>query len=95
MTTTSGPSARHGGPVDPRPRAVDPRDAPAGPAPSASEAAGLCDQARDLAENGHLDRAAELYRGAVAADPPPDGPGPRGSPARRRARRTACGGAGR
>ncbi|MFY7068423.1 tetratricopeptide repeat protein [Nocardiopsis changdeensis] len=72
MTTTSGPSARHGGPVDPRPRAVDPRDAPAGPAPSASEAAGLCDQARDLAESGHLDRAAELYRGAVAADPPPD-----------------------
>ncbi|MFL1432295.1 MULTISPECIES: tetratricopeptide repeat protein [unclassified Nocardiopsis] len=71
MTTTSGSSARPGGSADPRPRAVDPRDAPAGPAPSAAEAAGLCDQARDLAANGHLDRAAELYRGAVAADPPP------------------------
>lgn len=71
MTTTSGPSARSGGPPDPAPRAVDPRDAPAGPAPSPGEAPGLCDQARDLAENGHLDRAAELYRRAVAADPAP------------------------
>lgn len=71
MTTTSGSSARPGGSADRRPRAVDPRDAPAGPAPAAEEAAGLCDQARDLAAGGHLDRAAELYRGAVAADPPP------------------------
>ncbi|WP_051415433.1 lipopolysaccharide assembly protein LapB [Nocardiopsis sp. CNT312] len=34
------------------------------------EAADLCAQARDLAENGHLERAAELFSSAVAADPP-------------------------
>ncbi|MDT0330057.1 tetratricopeptide repeat protein [Nocardiopsis lambiniae] len=69
MTTTSGPSARSG-PADPPPRATDPRDAPAGPTPSAEEASGLCDQARDLVANGHLDRAADLYRRAAAADAP-------------------------
>ncbi|GHD20415.1 tetratricopeptide repeat protein [Nocardiopsis kunsanensis] len=70
MTTTPGPPARSGAPEPPE--ATDPEDHPAdGPAPGAEDAAGLCDQAQDLAENGHLERAAALYERAAAADPRP------------------------
>ena len=70
MTTTSGPPARSG-PADPPPEATDPDDAEDTPAPSAESAAELCDQAQDLAENGHLKRAAKLYQQAVSANPRP------------------------
>ncbi len=69
MTTTSGPSARSG-PADPPP-ATDPRDTDEAEAPTGQGAAELCDQARDLAESGHLKRAAKLYQQAVAANPHP------------------------
>lgn len=70
MTTTPGPPARSGAPEPPE--ATDPEDHLAdGPAPGAEDAADLCDQAQDLAENGHLKRAAALYERAVAADPRP------------------------
>ncbi|NYH54685.1 tetratricopeptide (TPR) repeat protein [Nocardiopsis arvandica] len=69
MTTTSGPPARSG-PADP-PSATDPQDTAEPAAPSGRDASGLCDQAQDLAENGHLARAAKLYRQAVAANPHP------------------------
>ncbi|MFI6576312.1 tetratricopeptide repeat protein [Nocardiopsis sp. NPDC050513] len=75
MTTTSGPPARSG-PADPHqatdpPRATDPADSGETDLPPAHDAADLCDQAQDLARNGHLKRAAALYQRAVAADPPP------------------------
>ncbi|MBR8744118.1 lipopolysaccharide assembly protein LapB [Nocardiopsis sp. MG754419] len=44
------------------------RSGPADPPPRATA---MCDQARDLAENGHLKRAAKLYQQAVAANPHP------------------------
>ncbi|PDP86791.1 hypothetical protein CQJ94_15995 [Glycomyces fuscus] len=69
MTTTSGPSARSG-PADPPP-ATDPQDTGEAEAPIGEGAAELCDQARDLAESGHLKRAAKLYQRAVAANPHP------------------------
>lgn len=70
MTTTPGSPARSGA-FEP-PEATDPEDHPAGgPAPGSEDAADLCDQAQDLAENGHLKRAAKLYERAVAADPRP------------------------
>lgn len=69
MTTTSGPSARSG-PSDPPPEATDPRDREE-EASVGDGAAGLCDQAQDLAENGHLKQAVKLYRKAVAANPRP------------------------
>ncbi|MEV2278590.1 tetratricopeptide repeat protein [Nocardiopsis sp. NPDC049922] len=69
MTTTSGPPARSA-PDDP-PQATDPADAGETDAPPAHDAADLCDQAQDLAQNGHLKRAAALYQRAVAANPPP------------------------
>ncbi|GAA1451622.1 tetratricopeptide repeat protein [Nocardiopsis tropica] len=69
MTTTSGHPARSG-PADPPP-AADPQDTGESDAVSAQDAADVCDQAQDLAENGHLKRAAKLYRRAVAADPHP------------------------
>ncbi|WP_150243108.1 tetratricopeptide repeat protein [Nocardiopsis quinghaiensis] len=69
MTTTSGPPARSG-PADP-PSATDPRDTEESAAPPGRDASGLCDQAQDLAENGHLARAAKLYQQAVAANPHP------------------------
>lgn len=68
MTTTSGSSAGSGS-FDPRPEATDPRDGEE--ASVGEDAAGLCDQAQDLAENGHLKQAAKLYRKAVAANPRP------------------------
>ncbi len=73
MTTTSGPPARSGpaDPSDPGPRATDPDDAEDASAPTPEGAPDLCDQAQDLAENGHLKRAAKLYQRAVAANPPP------------------------
>ena len=67
MTPTSGPPARSG-PVDPPPQATDPEDTEETVA-HGGDAAGLCEQARDLAESGHLQRAAKLYRKAVDADP--------------------------
>lgn len=70
MTTTSGHPARSG-PADPPP-ATDPEDTGEPDATSAQDAAELCDQAQDLAQNGHLKRAAKLYRKAAAS-----GPGPR------------------
>ncbi|MBB5489677.1 tetratricopeptide repeat protein [Nocardiopsis metallicus] len=70
MTTTSGPSARSG-PADPTPQATDPDDAGDTEVPVAGEADDLCAQAQDLAENGHLKRAAKLYQQAVAANPRP------------------------
>ncbi|GAA1469907.1 tetratricopeptide repeat protein [Nocardiopsis exhalans] len=70
MTTTSGPSARSG-PADPTPQATDPDDAEDTAVPAAGEADDLCAQAQDLAENGHLNRAAKLYQQAVAANPRP------------------------
>lgn len=69
MTTTSGSSARPG-PSDPPPQATDPEDVE-DTGTDGGDAADLCDQARDLAENGHLKRAAKLYRQAVAANPHP------------------------
>lgn len=69
MTTTSGSSARPG-PSDPPPQATDPEDVE-DTGIGGGDAADLCDQARDLAENGHLKRAAKLYQRAVAADPRP------------------------
>lgn len=69
MTTTSGSSARPG-PSDQPPQAIDPEDVE-DTGTGGGDAADLCDQARDLAENGHLKRAAKLYRQAVAADPHP------------------------
>ena len=69
MTTTSGPPARSG-PADPPPQATDPEDMEPTEV-RAGEAADLCDQARDLAEGGHLKRAAKLYQRAVAAGPHP------------------------
>ena len=69
MTTTSGPPARSG-PVDPPPQATDPEDTEEAGVHE-GDAADLCDQARDLAQNGHLKRAAKLYRKAVEADPHP------------------------
>ncbi|WP_026119210.1 tetratricopeptide repeat protein [Nocardiopsis ganjiahuensis] len=72
MTTTSGPPARSGpADPDPAPRATDPDDAEDTAVPPAEGAADLCDQAQDLAENGHLKRAAKLYQQAVAANPRP------------------------
>lgn len=70
MTTTSGHPARSG-PADPPPQATDPDDAEDTAVPSAEGASDLCDQAQDLAENGHLKRAAKLYQQAVAANPQP------------------------
>lgn len=71
MTTTSGSSARSGS-SDPPPEATDPRDDGEGEETSEGmDAAGLCDQAQDLAENGHLKQAVKLYRKAVAANPRP------------------------
>jgi tetratricopeptide (TPR) repeat protein len=64
---SSGGSTADGGP----PPAVDPEDVPEADVPAAHDAAALCDQAQDLAENGHLKRAARLYEQAVAANPPP------------------------
>ncbi|MBE2997655.1 tetratricopeptide repeat protein [Nocardiopsis sp. HNM0947] len=70
MTTTPGSPARSGAPEPPE--ATDPEDHPDdGAAPGAEDAADLCDQAQDLAENGHLKRAAALYERAVAANPRP------------------------
>lgn len=69
MTTTSGPSARSG-PSEPPPEATDPRDDEE-EIVADDDAAGLCDQAQDLAENGYLERAVELYRKAAAANPRP------------------------
>ncbi|MFE1099069.1 tetratricopeptide repeat protein [Nocardiopsis alba] len=69
MTTTSGTPARSG-PSDPRPLPVDPEDVEE-PTVGPEDASDLCDQARDLVENGHLERAARLYGRAVAANPPP------------------------
>lgn len=73
MTTTSGPPARSGpaDPADPAPRATDPDDAEGTSVPSPEGASDLCDQAQDLAEGGHLKRAAKLYQRAVSANPPP------------------------
>ncbi|WP_047870641.1 tetratricopeptide repeat protein, partial [Nocardiopsis sp. RV163] len=51
--------------------ATDPRDTDEAEAPTGQAAAELCDQAQDLAESGHLKRAAGLYRQAVAANPHP------------------------
>ncbi|GAB3688179.1 tetratricopeptide repeat protein [Nocardiopsis oceani] len=70
MTTTSGPPARSG-PADPPPEPTDPDDVEDTSAPAAEGAADLCDQAQDLAENGHLKRAAKLYQQAVSANPRP------------------------
>ncbi|GAB2501144.1 tetratricopeptide repeat protein [Nocardiopsis aegyptia] len=69
MTTTSGRPARSG-PAE-APEATDPADSPERDAPSGVDAAALCDQAQDLAENGHLKRSAKLYEQAVAANPRP------------------------
>ncbi len=69
MTTTSGPSARSG-PSEPPPEATDPRDDEEETVAD-DDASGLCDQAQDLAANGHLERAVELYRKAAAANPRP------------------------
>ncbi|KOX15368.1 lipopolysaccharide assembly protein LapB [Nocardiopsis sp. NRRL B-16309] len=69
MTTTSGRPARSG-PAE-APEATDPEDAPEQDLPSGLDAAALCDQAQDLAENGHLKRSAKLYEQAVAANPRP------------------------
>lgn len=69
MTTTSGRPARSG-PAEP-PEATDPDDRPEQDAPSGLDAEALCDQAQDLAENGHLKRSAKLYEQAVAANPRP------------------------
>ncbi|WP_304454491.1 tetratricopeptide repeat protein [Nocardiopsis sp. YSL2] len=69
MTTTSGRAARSG-PAE-APEATDPEDAPEQEVPSGLDAAALCDQAQDLAENGHLKRSAKLYEQAVAANPHP------------------------
>lgn len=69
MTTTSGTPARSG-PADPPP-ATDPEDTGKPVVPSGQGAPELCDQAQDLAGNGHLKRAAKLYRQAVAANPHP------------------------
>ncbi|MEE2040771.1 tetratricopeptide repeat protein [Nocardiopsis sp. CT-R113] len=69
MTTTSGHPARSG-PADPPP-ATDPEDTGEPDATSARDAADLCDQAQDLAENGHLKRAAKLYRRAADSGPRP------------------------
>ncbi|MEU3308991.1 tetratricopeptide repeat protein [Nocardiopsis sp. NPDC006832] len=69
MTTTSGSSARPG-PSDPQPQAIDPEDVE-DTGTGGGDAADLCDRARDLAENGHLKRAAKLYQQAVTADPHP------------------------
>ncbi|WP_116248353.1 tetratricopeptide repeat protein [Nocardiopsis sp. FIRDI 009] len=78
MTTTSGSPSRSGpdeppadGPRRHEPLAVDPADSPGTDTPSAHDASGLCDQAQDLASNGHLSQAAKLYQRAVAANPPP------------------------
>ena len=73
MTTTSGPPARSGpaDPAEPEPRATDPADVEDTSGPTPEGAPDLCDQAQDLAENGHLKRAAKLYQRAVAANPPP------------------------
>ncbi|WP_191271748.1 tetratricopeptide repeat protein [Nocardiopsis terrae] len=70
MTATSGPPARSG-PATPAPQATDPDDAEETAVPPAESAPDLCDQARDLAENGHLKKAAKLYQQAVAANPRP------------------------
>ena len=69
MTTTSGRPARSG-PAE-APEATDPEDSPEQDVPSGLDAAALCDQAQDLAENGHLKRSAKLYEQAVAANPRP------------------------
>ncbi|RKS09529.1 tetratricopeptide repeat protein [Nocardiopsis sp. Huas11] len=69
MTTTSGRPARSG-PAE-TPEATDPEDRPEQDTPSGLDAAALCDQAQDLAENGHLKRSAKLYEQAVAANPRP------------------------
>ncbi|MFE9243888.1 tetratricopeptide repeat protein [Nocardiopsis sp. NPDC006938] len=73
MTTTSGTPARSGpaDPPPPAPRATDPEDDQDAAASSSESVSDLCDQARDLAENGHLKKAATLYQRAVAANPPP------------------------
>ncbi|MFW6640969.1 tetratricopeptide repeat protein [Nocardiopsis algeriensis] len=70
MTAMSGSAARSG-PAEP-PQAVDPADMEQTGPPPGQDAAELCEQARDLAESGHVARAAALYRRAAAT-----GPGPR------------------
>ncbi|WP_160051704.1 lipopolysaccharide assembly protein LapB [Nocardiopsis sp. FR26] len=68
MTTTSGPSPRSGS-AEP-PQATDPRDTEEAAAVPDGDAEDLCDQAQDLAESGHLARAAALYQQAAAAPHP-------------------------